>query len=293
MSQATHDVVGPARRSDFSTGLSNDQPSGFAPTLRSELRPHYQRIACDQKYRHFVRIPERILRCLDYFQIRSDRVEVSRVLHAYYLFIGVVDNAIDSGAIETGNLVLYYFETSPSANQSTISDVALMTEVLKCHTSNDARAMTLCKLGELYQEVLGEQSATSIESYIEQRKRVGRLTAELSYLLIRPLLQGARHNLGNFMQKVGAVGCLVDSVIDLSADRRLGLLSFSPTIRNYAKLTLYTFLEGLRVMTEHPRLSGLFFRAIGDNVGDRFRKKDSRTHACVVADRRDKAADVA
>jgi len=42
------------------------------------------------------------LRCLDYFGVACKREETSDLLLSYYLFIGVVDSAIDSGHVEAG-----------------------------------------------------------------------------------------------------------------------------------------------------------------------------------------------
>jgi len=295
MSQAIQHFSTRSRGADsFSTALPENLPPHLTePKMCTDLRA-YDTIAHDPKYRHFVRIPERIIHCLDYFRIAGNRVAVRRVLHAYYVFIGVVDNAIDSGELGIGSVVLYHFERrTPVIGESTISDVTLMTEVLKCHISDDVYLLMLSKLRKLYQEVVSERTATSIELYIEQRKAVGRLTAELSYLLIRPLLAGEHENLRDFMQQVGAVGCIIDSIIDLNADRRLGLLSFKPTIKCYAKLTCCALLDGLRLASKHPRLSGLFFQAIIDNVRDRFGRQQGTALCSIVSDRKDQAPSVA
>ena len=70
---------------------------------------------------------------------------------------------------------------------------------------------------------------------------------------------------------MGAIGCLVDSVIDLRADKRLGLLSFKPAIGDFLKLLISTLREGLSVSMKHPALLGVFLEAVSDNVRDRFR----------------------
>jgi hypothetical protein len=72
------------------------------------------------------------------------------------------------------------------------------------------------------------------------------------------------------MQEVGAVGCLVDSVIDLSVDHRRGLLSFTPTWRDYLRLARAASGEGLTIGIKHWRLTSVFLHAILDNVRDRF-----------------------
>src|SRR5260370_34033596 len=70
----------------------------------------YQAIARDPRYAHFINIPERIIRCLDYFRLASNRIEVRQRLRAYYLFIGVADDAIHSVTLEIGRDILERFQ---------------------------------------------------------------------------------------------------------------------------------------------------------------------------------------
>ena len=258
----------------------------------------YQAIADDPKYKHFVRIPDRIIRCIDYFGIRCDRLITRGRLRAYYLFIGVVDDAIDSGQIGNGRLIFDYLSRPFPLFNETVrrSRVKLITEILKCQASKGTYPLMLAKLHDLYEEVVRERSATSIVSYIEHRKSVGALTAELSYVLVRPALlseSGDHEALCRFMKEVGAIGCLVDSLIDLRADRRLGLLGFKPRILDYARLIADILRDGLRVSLKHPGLAGLFLQAIGDNVQDRFRAGRSFAQPSFVSDRKAEPASVA
>jgi hypothetical protein len=255
----------------------------------------YQELAGASKYQHFVRIPDRIIQCIDYFGITCDRDVVKERLHAYYLFIGVVDDAIDSGRIDAGRLILEYLsKPAPVFDEVTTgSSVRVMTEILKSHMSDTTYPMMMEKLRELYSEVVSERNAASIESYIGHRKSVGSLTAELSCVLIRPNLHGEHETLLQFMKEVGAIGCLVDSLIDLSNDRQLGLLSFEPGLVGYAKLSACILRDGLRVSLKHPGLFGLFVRAIVDNVLDRFRAERDRPPHSSASDRKDEAASVA
>lgn len=266
--------------------------------LRAEVSRAYQAIADDPKYKHFVRIPDRIIRCIDYFGIQCDRLVTRARLQAYYLFIGVVDDAIDSGQIGTGRLVLDYLSTpQPSFDEMVRrSRVKLVTEILKGHVSSGTYPLMVGKLQELYEEVVKERAATSIDSYIEYRKSVGALTAELSYLLVRPALLpegGGHEELCRFMKEVGAIGCLIDSLIDLRADRRLGLLRFKPRFPDYARLIADILRDGLRLSLKHPGLVGLFLQAIGDNVQDRFRTGARLAEPSLVTDRKAEPASVA
>ena len=259
------------------------------------VRRAYRHLADDPKYQHFVRIPDRIIQCIGYFGIACDHTAVRARLHAYYLFIGVVDDAIDSGRIDAGKLILKYLNTlAPEFDdEARRSSVRLITEVLKCSISEDAHPLMMYKLRTLYQEVVSERGATSIDSYIGHRKSVGALTAELSYLLIRAGLSDESEKLREFMKQVGAIGCLIDSLIDLSADRRLGLLGFKPGVMDYTKLITCILRDGLGVSLKHLGLSGLFLRAIVDNVRDRFRPDRNAGQRSFVSDRKDEAASVA
>ena len=272
MSEAISDF---AKRFSAASWLTSSPPSrqlsDFPIHIATSDQANYDRLSLDPKYQHFVRIPDRIVCCLDYFRIPVDRIAATRILHAYYLFIGIVDNAIDSAETNTAELVFDQLETLVPANQSNLSEVGLVTEYFKSHLSQDLRPTVLDKLRTLNEKVIGERCASSIDSYIQRRKDVGYLTAELSYLLIRPLLDRDHHRLRIFMARVGEVGCLVDSVIDLGADRKHGLLSFRPDIRCRVKLLFSALLNGLAIAFRHPRLAGLFLQAIADNVRDRFR----------------------
>lgn len=239
----------------------------------ADIRERYLTISLDSRYGHFVRIPERICRCLDYFRVAASRAAVSKRLHSYYLFIGVVDELIDSTRIEAGREILGRFDNRiPCFNQETMQSPArLAAEVLKCHIDGQTYSSALAHLKQLYQAVVRERNTTTITTYIEERKVVGRLTAKLSYLLVRPLFETDREDFRRFLEDVGEVGCLFDSVIDLRADDRLGLLGFSLTLKDHLKLVTITLREGVRVTLKHPRLLGLFLEAVGDNVLDRLR----------------------
>ena len=145
----------------------------------------------------------------------------------------------------------------------------IVCEVLKHYLADGSEASTLKKFGELYQQVLREQTATSVHEYIDCRKAVGRLTAELSYLLIRPVLRGDEQGFCSFMMQVGEVGCLVDSLIDLASDYRLSLLGFAPSPADYGKLAGHTLQAGLRLLCKYPGLVSLFWPAVVDNLRDR------------------------
>ena len=267
----------------------------IAKSLPEDFEAAYQAIASDPKYSHFVNIPARIIRCLDYFGIAGDRELIRGRLQSYYLFIGVVDNAIDSGQIGIGARVLNCLNTQVPMFDGNSRDcrVKLITEVLKHHISDDCYPLIIDKFAKLYQEVLRERAARSIDAYIDRRRTIGFLTAELSYLLICPLLKSNGVEMCNFMKEVGAVGCLVDSIIDLRSDHRLGLLGFEPALSNYAKLMVLTMRLGLRLVVSYPGLGRIFFEAIVDNFRDRI-SRDQLSHGRgMVSDRKDQATGVA
>lgn len=255
----------------------------------------YRDLSADPRYRHFVRIPDRIIQCIDYFGIACDHAAARAKLHTYYLFIGVADEAIDSSRIDAGKLILEYLSTPAHEfdEAAKYSSVRLITEILKVHIEDGDYPGMMDRLRTLYGEVVSERGATSIASYIRHRKSVGALTAELSYLLMRPALADGNDQLCEFMRQVGAIGCLIDSLIDLNRDRRLGLLGFEPGLRDYASLIAAIGRNGLRISLRHPRLYRLFFSAIVDNLRDPFRAGPGLSRSAFTADRKDEAASVA
>jgi hypothetical protein len=249
---------------------------------QADIERLHEAISQDARYGHYVRIPERICRCLDYFNVPSNRSAVKERLHSYYLFIGVVDDLIDSNQLEQGREILKQLENrTPYFNEETKQSRAkLVTEVLKCQISLDIYPLMLAKMEELYEAVVRERQSKTMTHYIEQRKIIGCLTAELSYLLIRPLLKRENKDLCLFLRNIGEIGCLIDSVIDLRADGRRGLLSFRPTLKDYLKLTGHMLQEGWKVIRRHPRLLRLFSEAISDDLFDRLWAR----RACRVPD---------
>jgi hypothetical protein len=243
--------------------------------LSEESQRRYQTIAADRKYRHFTRIPRRILRCLDYFGVNCDSVVVERRLRAYYLFIGVIDNAIDSGQLQVSRIVLRQFESRPTRfdQSGNISEIALVTERLLDEISDETYPELLRALHALSAAVEHERTAASMAEYIEARKQVGQLTAKSSFLVIRPLLSAESSHICHFMESVGEIGCLVDSVIDLNADRSAGLLNFQSTPRDFFRLVTYSVKRGVKLSIEYPQLFALFLEAVADNVLDRFRTR--------------------
>ena len=237
---------------------------------RPNVQWRYQAISQDSRYGHYVRIPERICRCLDYFKISSSRTAVRERLHSYYLFIGVVDDVIDSSRLEAGREILKQLDNQQAVfdDETKGSHARLVTEVFKCHISLETYPAILAKLDELYRAIVSERKSTTMRAYIEQRKAIGCLTAEVSYLLIRPLLITEHKDLCRFLQKVGEVGCLIDSVIDLRADARVGLLSFRPTSKDYLKLVNQLLHDGSRILLKHTRLAGVFLEAMADTLLD-------------------------
>ena len=200
-------------------------------------------------------------------------------LLAHYLFIAVVDEAIDSGQPRVAEIIFDCLDRPTSQPQETAltSDVLLVTTVLKRHIDNNTYSELLDRLRQAYQEVCAERAAASIDDYIEHRKTLGRLTAEQSYLLIRSVLNEENEELCRLMQDVGAVGCLVDSIIDLRQDSRRGLLNFQPTLFDYVTLWSCTIGAGLRVWIRKPSLSVLFVEAVIDNMLDSEGERASRS----------------
>src|SRR5919107_4675737 len=105
----------------------------------AEVERLYRDISVEARYGHYVRIPERICRCLDYFGVRHERAAVAERLHSYYLFIGVVDDAIDASRAGAGESVLKRLGASASSfdEEARRTRTGLLNEVLKTHIGPD------------------------------------------------------------------------------------------------------------------------------------------------------------
>src|SRR6267143_4233195 len=100
-------------------------PDIASQDVPADIGTSYVTISQESRYGHFVRIPRRICRCLDYFRVAANRVAVTERLHSYYLFIGVVDDLIDSTGLEAGREILGYFDNRiPCFNQETMQSPA-------------------------------------------------------------------------------------------------------------------------------------------------------------------------
>jgi hypothetical protein len=171
------------------TDAPREAASGRAPVA---VRRLYQDISQDPRYGHYARIPERIYRCLEHFGAAGDRQAVVETLRSYYLFIGVADDALDSNEAEAGGEVLRLLRARTAIFDAATrrSRLRLATEVFKCHVAHDIYTPVLAKLERLYRAVVGERESATMAAYIERRRVVGRLTAEVSYLLYAALAIG-------------------------------------------------------------------------------------------------------
>src|SRR5262245_55157735 len=164
------------------SGISLESSSRFG---NPDLWLRYQAIVNNSRYHHFTRIPERIVRFLESFHIEFDRDAVHERLMSHYLFIAVVDDAIDSGEDGVAQTGFDRFsDVAYSLNEiSRASDVEIVTEILKSHVDDLNRKPMLRALQRAHREVLRERAATSIRRYISHRRALGRATAKQSYLL--------------------------------------------------------------------------------------------------------------
>lgn len=260
-----------------SATIKNFVARGSSWNTERDIAQRYDAIARDARYFQFANIPPRILRCLEQNAKVLQPETIQARLLAYYLFIGVVDDEIESGQIEIGPTILQRLANPLPCFDDVvwISTSQFMTEVLKRHIDPFVHQQVLDKFGELHKANLAERRARTMRAYIEQRKLVGSLTAELSYLLICDCVSSETIDCCGLMKEVGAVGCLVDSIVDARDDKRAGSISFSPTLFDFLLLVVTTLIDGARIGLRHPRMIRLFLEAIKDNFYDRRRSLNS------------------
>jgi hypothetical protein len=232
----------------------------------------YASLESDARFSHYVQIPDHICRALGYFPIEFDYDAVHERLYAYYFYIGVVDDIIDRAELMQGKAVLHQLiETieSPVVVWPP-TPLSVVTERLAAYCVGDLTAPVLATFEKLHQAVVGEREARTLARHVIHRKAVGRLTAQISYLLIEPLLHDPKKLAGRFMCSVGEVGCLIDSTIDFHSDAREGLLNFATTPSAHFSIASRALFGGAAVLARHPRLAQVFLNSIYVNLRDRY-----------------------
>lgn len=255
----------------LSTEPRQDQAAPSIELRRQQAAALYAKLEQDVRFRHYVQIPDHICGSLKYFPVEFDYRAVHDRLYAYYFYIGVVDDVIDRGEVDEGQSVLR--QLIETAHNPTIvwppTPVSVVTERLAVYISGDLGIRVLATFEKLHEAAGGERKATSLARHIMHRRAVGQLTAQVSYLLIEPLLRGSGHVIGPFMRSVGDVGCLVDSTIDFRSDARNGLLGFRPTQSAHLSIALRALFGGAGVLARHPQLGRVFLNSIYVNLRDR------------------------
>jgi len=236
---------------------------GDSPALRVSENHILSSHPC---FGHYVRIPDRICSSLDFFDRTYDRKAVYEILKSFYLFIGIVDHAMDTISISIASDVFQQLK-QPASFTETVPH-RLATEFLKSQINAEVYDIVLDRFSKLCEAVFHERCSRTISEYIQQRRKIGNLTAEISYLLITPFLNEGHSEVRNFFCKVGKVGCLVDSLIDLRSDYKRGLVNFKPKLFCYYKLTIDATRIGFPLLVRYPKLVSIFYEAIMDTFND-------------------------
>lgn len=220
-------------------------------------------------FEHYINIPDRICTSLDFFISNYDRAAVYEILQSFYLFIGIVDHAMDTISISVASEVLNQLKRLNTFSDSILETPhRLATELLKTKIHPNRYDNVLGRFSELCDAVFNERCSKTISEHIQHRKNIGYLTAEISYLLIEPFLIESDPEILKFFCKVGEVGCLVDSLIDVRSDYKKGLINFVPHLFSYLQLTIHTASIGIPLLCRYPKLIHVFCEAVLDNYRD-------------------------
>jgi hypothetical protein len=253
-----------------------ERPMKLEDCTPAEVENAFGAIAAQQRYSHHLRMPVRICRSLDAFGLSYEPTCTRLKLTVFYLFAGVVDDWLDERWTERGPLLLARLaEPLPCFDRQVVDSAPLLaTEFLKACIAPENYLAVLSGLHELYREVVREYQATDPADYFKARQATGRLTADVSYLLVADELHPAqtRDKVRPFMNEVGAVGNLVDSLVDLPGDQRRGLLGFRSRATDWARLLVECLARGMWLLARHPRLVGLYAAAVHDTWQDATRR---------------------
>lgn len=242
---------------------------GDSPVLRVS-ESHFQKIISSHPcFRHYINISDRICSSLDFFDNSYNRTTVHEILKSFYLFIGIVDHAMDLISITIASDVLHQLKQPSSFSEETLEvPHKLSTELLKLNIHPENYNAVLDRFSDLCDAVFNERCSKTISGYIHFRKRIGFLTAEISHLLIEPFLTESNPEILKFFCNVGEAGCLVDSLIDLRSDYRKSLINFMPSFNCYLKVLVHAASIGIPLLWRYPKLFQIFYEAVVDNCRD-------------------------
>lgn len=247
---------------------------GDTPSLairRQQAAALYAELEKDPRFAHYIQIPGHIAGALSYFPVKFDYNQVHERLFAYYFYIGVVDDVIDRAEMQEGLEVLNRLVQTIREPAVTWppTPVSVVTERLASFITPDLAERVLITFEKLHQAVVGERESRNLAQHVMYRRAVGRLTAQVSFLLVEPLLRGRPEVIGPFMRSVGDVGCLIDSTIDYCSDARNGLLGFNATPAAHFSIATRALFGGASVLMRYPQMARVFLNSIYVNLRDR------------------------
>lgn len=231
----------------------------------------YAELEKDPRFAHYIQIPGHIAGSLSYFPVEFDYNQVHARLFAYYFYIGVVDDVIDRAEMQEGLEVLNQLVQTIREPAVTWppTPVSVVTEKLATFITPDLSDQVLSTFEKLHRAVVGERESKNLAQHVMHRRAVGRLTAQVSFLLIEPLLRGKPEVIGPFMRSVGDVGCLIDSTIDYRSDAANGLLGFHTTSAAHFSIATRALFGGAGVLMRYPQMALVFLNSIYVNLRDR------------------------
>ncbi len=213
--------------------------------------------------------------------MRYDAESVAQTLRVYYEFIAVVDDAIDSFGLglsaKIASRVSWTPESPPLENARETYEV--VSDRLRAEIPSTSFSNIIAELNLLLEAVIIEDGALTFAKFIDARERVGRLTASVSYHLIEPSLDRSDDTVEEFMSEVGAIGCLVDSLIDFRYDVHRTKVRWHRSIFDWFRLVGLVCSRGRWLLYRYPTLVTVFLGAVLDNFLDRFTSPFATRHS--------------
>lgn len=243
--------------------LTNNFNSLITDTQKSQAQKNISLLLQDEKYAPYLKIADKVPHFLDYFQMDYDKQGVKTSLSLYFLWLKCIDEELDTGDEHIGEQVKQnLLNSQPNITEEIIASTPLLlSEVLKVQTTPATYHHLLENLHELYDSTLSEKTAPSMSQYIYQRKKSGILTAQGAFIMMEPHLLTHNHKFVSFFQQLGALGNIVDSVVDLRNDIHSQTYSFHVTFLDVVQLYTQTSKDAIKVILQHPRLVKQFSKS--------------------------------
>jgi hypothetical protein len=203
------------------------------------------------KFTLYLNVPIHITRYLDHFSISYPPQQIAGVLGTYFLWLKLADDEIDEH-LKTGEDIFRRLSSGPDESfNNNEPGLDMLTDILY-YASKPSSTAFLEEFSVCRRYAVLETEAVNIRDLAQIRTMEGEMLSLATLSLIEPYIQYGDHSIYDFLPRVGRLGMLLDSMIDLREDSAAGELKFQPGMLDMAYLAMQFMKGTLQIQVHYP-----------------------------------------